>query len=544
MQELKIICPHCDSLTTSGRQDPKCYVNEEKGVYHCFHCKAKGKSSDLEEESLQAAERVEKKEFNPDDVLSLLSLRLPAEALSYLERRFPGLSLGEVINKGELMYSAERNAIAFPTKDIDGYTVGVKYRSLDPEAKIRWLAEPGSRIGCYTLKGNNDKLLIVEGQMDALTAKLGGFEGTVIALESTHLNSTVISEIRRFNSVFIMLDNDGPGREAQAKALFDLKYLGLKAVNLPEKVKDLNELLTAEGATEFKSFINTKFKSDNEQVTLRVSDRLNSIYSTLLSKDSREGRSTGWNNLDMILDGGFRESDYIIVNSYMKSGKTTFVNNLSVNHMSQDKKVALASFEMDPDSETFLGAINLAGGIDVFDIKEDQVQDHVSKTIINNKWLNNLIVLNKHGKTMWDEVKKWLDYIVGKYEIDLIILDHAGFMIKDMKDATENINLHANAKQFAVENRVPVVMVTQTPKPAKDRFGNLSSELDMYSSYGGAGAGIACNHYFTLKRDPEARDLLEVTLKGSRNRRALVGEKVILTYDRNTGRLSEEINED
>lgn len=542
-EEYRIICPHCNSLTSSGKQVPKCYVNEDKECYHCFHCGASGHISELENIDLDKAVVVEKKEFD-SSVLETLPMRMPEKALQYLERRFPGLPAGKLINIGDVRWCEEKQAIALPTRNFDGVAVGVKYRMLG-DSGIRWVSEPGSKAGSYVLEGNKDKLLVVEGQFDALTAKLCGFEGTVIALESTNLPAEVINKFKEYSSVFIMLDADGPGSEAQSKIAQDLSYMtNLSAVKMPAEVKDLNEALQSKGKESVTHFIQNKLKSSNEKLTIRLSERLDKIYSVLTNEDARSGKPTGWTGLDMILDGGLRESDYTIINSYMKSGKTTFVNNLAFNHICQGKKVALASFEMDPDSETFIGAINLAGNKDVLDIPASMVTDHVSRTLIDNKWLNNLIVYNKHGKTMWDEVRKWLDYVVGAYEIDLVILDHAGFMVKDMKDATQNINLHANAKQFAVETKVPTVMVTQTSKPAKDKFGNRVGDLDMYSSYGGTGAGIACNHYITLKIDEDAKNILKVKLAGSRNRRALIGEQVLLEYDKLTGKLTESYDHD
>lgn len=121
-----------------------------------------------------------------------------------------------------------------------GQCIWMVGRVLDDERqpKYRGLSLPKPVLGYERVRGR-PRVFATEGAFDYLTGVSWGL--AVCALLGTQVRAERLSFLQRAQRVFIVFDNDGPGREAASDLA---RRLGQRArvVALPEGVKDLNDL--------------------------------------------------------------------------------------------------------------------------------------------------------------------------------------------------------------------------------------------------------------------------------------------------------------
>ena len=133
--------------------------------------------------------------------------------------------------------------------------------------------------------------------------------------------------------VILWFDNDEAGRNGVEKAINRLKLIkGLKISVVNNKFwKDANEVLVNEGINSIiESIEECKEKNDTGVIDITQIARfdLNSIERFL----------TGIKGLDLMLRG-FKETEAIVIAGDNASGKTTFVGQVVLNAIEQNKKV-------------------------------------------------------------------------------------------------------------------------------------------------------------------------------------------------------------
>lgn len=498
--ELRAICPFCESLTLSGRQDAKFYLNLTTGLYYCFHCQEKGK--DLSEEILEGlviVDEIQKKAFDPS---SLAKLNYHHAKLKAFEtERLNGAS-------GFLAYSAEQEAIAIPVKDFNGEVVGIKYRKLNAEAKPRYLSETGSVNEGYWLKGSQEKLLIVEGEIDGLTAAIAGFSGTILATQTNRLSESAIKHVKGFKNIFVIPDKDLGGEELKnsiASLLGPLKTISV--IDLPDNCKDLNELLQRRGYDECSQFIRLETRTDLERDTRSLNQSIPELIAWLSDERHSHGDSTGWKSIDRLLGGGLRAGEMSIINAFAKAGKSSFINNLIHNLAKAGKKVALASFEMPPQA-IYTSLISIALNINIRNLSNEDRTELINGSQDEYHYLDNIVMLQRFGYTKWEDIEEWAKLMKSINNIDYLVLDHAGFMVEKMTDAEENQILAKNIKKLTNTLGIHIPVVVQAPK-TKDG-------LSIQTSYGGMAWAMNADNFITLERSKDNDTELRVKLEAAR----------------------------
>jgi 5S rRNA maturation endonuclease (ribonuclease M5)/archaellum biogenesis ATPase FlaH len=528
--EIRAICPQCESITLTGRVDPKFYYNPEKGVGYCHHCGFKGRMEEDHVDNLNVVSIRERIPFNPSVFDTLLPL--PPEAERYLSKRFPGANLQEISDSFKLRYSPQYHAIAIPTLNEAGEPQGIKYRFIAPLGDQRYIAEEASQFGGYWTKGKVDKLLIVEGEFDAITAKLLGFEGTVLALQTNKLSQDSIQRVRSFKNVFLNLDNDKAGAEGTTLIKSILGMTQPSYVTL-EDAKDLNELIQKVGHDESSRFLKEATRTELEKATRSLVDSIPEMLGFLSDDKNTRGTSTGFHSLDILLGGGLRAAEATVVNAFAKTGKTSFINNV-VHNLAQDgKKVAIASFEMDPARTLYPSLLSIAARVNVRQIAKEDLRESLQYLSTEFSYLSNIVTLKRFGTTLWNEVEEWATLMKEQHNIEFLVLDHAGFMVEKMTDAEENQILAKNIKKLTNTLGVHILVVVQAPK-TKDG-------LSIQTSYGGLAWGMNSDNFIILERDKTDDTLLKVRLEAARYPGAMPGNQAIhLFYNRDNCSLSED----
>lgn len=516
--------------------NPACYANPAKDTYFCHRCKATGKWSELGENTA-VIEEIEKQE---------LDLQFLEKCEAYWpDLRFPGSPKLE----GLLMREAETGSIILPVRDFTGSIVGIKKRLRDGGAQ-RYGAVPGSKAGCYYLpygQGQSTgqaqslglkRLFICEGEFDAISARLLGFKGDILALQSTNLKEDVMWHIRKnYREIYLALDNDSPGRKAAVEiaAQFSSKRVVNIAGEYPELCKDINEVHQRLGHDKASAWLKKLTMTEAEKATFKGASLVPEMLAFLKDRKNTRGVKTGFNLLDDKLGGGLRPGELTIVHAAAKTGKTTFLNQLIFNFISTSNKVALASFEMKAGKEILPSLVSI--GLQINVRRHTDPVDLQNLSIIIERelpYLDHLIFYDSRAGSDLDKVEAWLEDLFTIEQPSLVCLDHSLFMLKSPKDSDENLQLYKRLSLLAQKLNTHIVVVVQAPKL------QAGQELSLDTTYGGASAGMFTHNFVTLERVKNKPNELKVKLLVARYPGSRPSEEpMLLFYDHEICSLSE-----
>jgi DNA primase len=169
------------------------------------------------------------------------------ELVAYL--RWRSLPLGTALSTGLLDSSgreflAGRIVVPDLTAHGPGWMVG---RLIDdapdppgPEDPPKYLGLPGSKplFGAHAASGSS-AVVLVEGAFDHLTLRQWGYPS--LALMGTHGSAAVLEQLRAFERVYVVLDQDDAGFEGTLRLVGALGQVAVP-VALPEDVKDVATL--------------------------------------------------------------------------------------------------------------------------------------------------------------------------------------------------------------------------------------------------------------------------------------------------------------
>ena len=385
---LRVTCPDCrDERKKSTSKDMRLTRQPDGAIlYHCHHCQTNG--------SVQPKERYVSAVPN----IQVVSNALMTPHYDYLKSR--GISK-ETADKMKL-FAADKffgrlnktsAAIGFPYYR-DGALVAVKYRSFPDKDYTQESGGAHDFFGIdHVIKGK--PLIIVEGEIDALTLMEAGVENAVSVPSGAPIKvadgKVSPSEDKRFAFVWnareiidsapyviIATDQDTAGQalaEELARrigkdkcrlAKFDMKDLNEVYLDDPFRIEDILDNATPypiAGLSTAESYM----------------DRLNDLYAGGTGK----GASTGYSSLDNVYT--IATAQLSVVTGYPSSGKSNFVDQLMVNlAKNEDWKFAVCSFENQPE-------IHISRLMEIytrkrfFDGKERMTQDEKDHAF---KWVN------------------------------------------------------------------------------------------------------------------------------------------------------------
>jgi len=194
----------------------------------------------------------------PAPVLPVPEERKPSEAAwprarRYLvERRRLPAELVDAEHTAGRLWADGRGSLVWPLTDEDGHRVGLEWRAArdarDDEERAPRGVVPGSRAaaGAYDLSAadpTNNRVLVVEGALDALAVRSLGYQGRVLGVAGTGSGRSLLARLaeRLQGAVLwlIGLDADRSGDRASA----DLAQILPNSQRRRPSVKDWSEML-------------------------------------------------------------------------------------------------------------------------------------------------------------------------------------------------------------------------------------------------------------------------------------------------------------
>lgn len=275
------------------------------------------------------------------------------EKTDYWKKR--GLSKATV-DAYKLGYWEEKRRFVIPTGDFS-YNARATWEA---DKKERYL-KPKGQFELFNLKAiplAEQPVFVVEGEFDALSIIEAG--GIAVALgSSSNLRFIEFLKSNRPKYPLILaLDNDEAGRAGVAKLSEELTKIQIDFVDadITFGFKDANEALVEDRETFIQSVLNAKNnvlnlleeKRQKEAEAYYQTSAVNGLSEFIADIERRHNKdcvSTGFENLDEILDGGFYSGLYII-GAISSLGKTTFALQVADNAAKNGQDVLVFSLEM------------------------------------------------------------------------------------------------------------------------------------------------------------------------------------------------------
>ena len=331
--EVAALCPQCEG--TRKKKHVKCLsVNTEKGVWVCHHCDWRGTLKGGEDAPAR------KSYVRPTWVK-------PAPPDVTLANWFAHRGINEdIVAEEEITivqkYLAQAEdtvpCLAFPFKK-NGEVVNVKYRGVDTKA---FQQVSGAEKILYRQDSiAKDMVFVVEGEIDALSVRMAGFDSVVSVPDGAPAVNTkdftakftyLDQDPDPFDSVekiVLAVDNDPPGKKLLEELARRLGRERCWTVQWPEGCKDANDVLCTHGAEVLQTCLLEAAPWPVEDVVtvLDLAEDIRRIAQSGLPR----GLSTGWPSLDMVFT--IAPGQLTVVTGIPSHGKSQFVDALAVNLM-------------------------------------------------------------------------------------------------------------------------------------------------------------------------------------------------------------------
>lgn len=423
-------------------------------------------------------------------------------AQAYLTSR--GLS-GEIAKRFKLGYDphhkGETGKLNWQALIIPTSSGSFAARNMDPKADSSNRYRKTGRVRLLNLDtiGKTEKpVFIVEGEIDALSIIEAG--GEAVALGSTSNKDRLINYLKEHKPsqpLILALDNDDAGEKAQEKLKADLQRLKIEfcEAKISGRYKDPNEALTCsreaflnaikEAELEAVGMLEAKEEAEKaEYLKSAASTYIDSFMSDIIENSSNQVISTGFKNLDEILDGGLYPGLYIVA-ARSSLGKTTFVLQMADQIAQQGRDVLIISLEM-ARSElmarsisrlTFLHEVNTRGKIQNaktsrgimtgarYEKYSTYELDTIDAAISEyKKYANHIFIYEGMGDIGADQIRKLTDQhkrITGRAPV--VIVDYLQIMAPADVRATDKQNADRNVVALKILSRdyeTPVISVS------------------------------------------------------------------------------------
>lgn len=316
------------------------------------------------EENKEAVE--EEPDFTEFLLQAKTALKESQEALTYILKR--GISI-EVANRFNVGYDSQWVNPAKPTAP-------KSKRLIIPTNKKSYLARAIDDNGAYSkLKAGkahylfnkkalynelNKPVFVAEGELDALSIIEVCSEA--IALRSTGNYMSLVNQLKEKptqNTLIICLDNDKAGQETAEKLTKKLDDLNVKYLvhNISGECKDVNEAFVTDKelfSLQVRELENKiiaerqaieQMKSEKYREENSTASHIGAFLNNIQANKNTPAISTGFKELDNLLDGGLYAGLYIL-GAISSLGKTTFVLQIGDNIAQNQQDVLIFSLEM------------------------------------------------------------------------------------------------------------------------------------------------------------------------------------------------------
>ena len=416
-------------------------------------------------------------------------------------------------------------AIFFPFIKNDELTL-VKYRPINGKPRPTEANCKPILFGWQSVPDDAREIVICEGEIDAMTMHQYGYPAVSVPFGAGsggkhNWLAHEYNDLERFETIYLCMDNDGPGIEAADDLSQRLGKHRCKIVELP--YKDVNECLK-QGVTksEVQEAIGNAKQIDPEELR-RAGDFYDQVHKTFHPTTTAEsGYSVPWEGFKELR---FRPHEITLWTGASGAGKSQLLSHASVGFINQGAKICLASLEMTP-AQSLKRMVKQAGNVDV------PTDDHLHATL---DWLDdNLWLYNHVGRTTVEKLLDGFEYARKRYGVDTFIIDSfmrlANISVDDYKAQSDAM---FQLTDWAVNRPVHLHLVAHARK-GQDSKDVPDIEAVKGTSEIGANAFLIIGVWRNRKLEDE---LIQAELSNDidevRRLKSMAGVKINIAKDRN-----------
>ncbi len=371
---------------------------------------------------------------------------------------------------------AERGReIVFPSLQ-DDELIAVKYLSVDRQGgkkKIRveadcepclfgWQAVPDKARTVAITEGEIDAMSLFQLGYPALSVPFGGGKG-----DKQRWIETEFEHLERFDAVYLCLDADQPGREAVEAIAERLGRHRCKVVELPDGIKDANELLSS-GATpeQVKALFDQARTLDPAELRpaeAYVDDVIRQFYPP---DHAETGFQTPWERFSGRF--AFRPGEVSLLAGVNGHGKSEAAGHITLDALHQGARACTASMEFKP-GRWLQRLTRQAAGL--------PSPSQPCIRAIHGWYAGRLWVFDVVGTTKADRILEVFRYARRRYGITLFVIDNlakCGFNEDDYNGQKAFVD---RLTDFAKEHDCHVLLVAHMRKTGDER--KISGKLDI-----------------------------------------------------------------
>jgi twinkle protein len=503
------VCPLCSHNRQPKNQKAKCAMYDwDRGLGTCMNCNEvfqlhtfKRKSDSLKEYT--------KPEWKNNTTLSDNVIKW-FESRSISQKTLVKMKITEGI---EFMPQTGKNenTIQF-NYFINNELINIKYR----DGRKNFKLVKGAEKVFYNIDRTigHDYIVIVEGEMDALSFVESGIESVVSVPNGATINNTnldyldsCIDYFETKEKIILAVDADEAGLALKQELI---RRLGAERCFTVEfgVFKDANELLMENGRSELANVI-SKAKPVPIENVVTLKD-INEELEEFIYEGFKPGYQIGLNNFDSIFST--YTGQFITVTGVPSSGKSDFVDRMVVGYYLKYKwKTAFASPENKP---TFLHTHKLIRKIGGWMPNKDDIGTERWNNVISK--VNDNFYFIENERYDLDAVLAKGAELVKRKGIKCLVIDPynkvkmQGASAMSIPDATMEYLTRVEA--FAKKYDVLVIIVAHPTKMYKKEDGTID-EPTMYSIKGGGEWYDASYHGLLVHRDYNKKTVKVKVLK-------------------------------
>tara|TARA_R110000751_G_scaffold378_3_gene1505 strand:+ start:2916 stop:4679 length:1764 start_codon:yes stop_codon:yes gene_type:complete len=348
----KTICPQCSPDRKNSR-DPCLSVKiDGKGArWRCHHCQWDG---NVWSESLKRPPTIRKATPKKPPIIPNTKSIKGTWGEKFFEERGLSLNIAEEHGVGiasHFVDNKRQDCIAFVYKNADGVPTNIKFRTADKKyAQLPDCERFPYLLDCLNV-GDDDTLLICEGEMDAITWKIcPDITKNVISIpdgaSDRKMDWLTSFDIGKYKKIYLALDADDAGIQCREEIARRLGRERCFIIAYPDGYKDANEVwMNSKDAL-------VQCYESAEPYPIKSLYTANPFMEEglqLFRGGLRKGLSTGIDGMDEIFL--VRPQEVTICSGVPNCGKSEFIDAIAVNMAKDhDYKFAICSFE-NPVSE-------------------------------------------------------------------------------------------------------------------------------------------------------------------------------------------------
>jgi hypothetical protein len=434
------------------------------------------------------------------------------------EMRSRGIPM-ELCKEAMLGWRDDGKGICRPDHDhIDKPWIGFPYIWGDKVRLIKWrlafsVGKDFLRLAgmedCLFIDGDPDKLeeiFLAEGEVDALTLRLIGLRACSIPSGfQSKINKATRDYLLGFRKVYACVDNDDEGKALLRRLLLDFPSDKLSVVTIPEKFKDANGLYVkgcGRDVDDFRRQFADLVETASRPSTLAFAD-LDQSFELYLQRLREKKADKFWEwpwpgveRMAIIAPGQV----VTVLSSRSGQGKTSFTLQASLyNALRLGRRIGYYTAEVDPVEEMVPMVSAQLTETDRNELLEGDVKR--ARELCRNA--DFYLGFDPEAKG-WDDVAVLLEMAVKRIGIDVIVIDHLDFIIRDAdwsrQNAMKSLATRWLKTKLARKYGVLVIVLKQTTKASsKGRFGK-SQAADAYDQSGPSTQVDDADHVLILDR--------------------------------------------